>query len=214
MSYLFKIAICIFLFISVNTFAKTQIPNKIIYKEKEYALLSEPLEEFFIKNPEKRPKGIDEDMLRGYAATFEIKENQLFLTEIEIRDTTNKDPKTEKWKSVFTEVFPNQEKVKLEPNRVLVLTYGNAVIFRGPFAWQKNILLLEMSKGLLIKEQQLEYAKYKVFNDKLFKFLKKNEVSEYEEIKEKLISRGLVEKNVDELLRLHAILYTSKIFIE
>lgn len=214
MLHIFKIPFFFFLFISLNTFATTQIPNKINYKNKGYALLSEPLEEFFIKNPEKRPKAIGKDILRGYVATFEITDDQLYLTEVVIRDTTNKDPKIEKWKSVFKDIFPNQERVKLEPNRVLILTHGNAVMFRGPFAWQKQLIFLEMKNGLLIKEQNMEYSKYKAFNDKLFKLLKSEQTNEYEAIKEKLISRGLLEKNVDELLKLHAILYTSKIFID
>ena len=65
------------LFLGINAFATAQYPDKIIYNGKEYDLHSNPLEEYFQKNPDKKPKAtmISTALWRGYVATFEIKNN-------------------------------------------------------------------------------------------------------------------------------------------
>jgi len=108
------------LFLSVNStvFGSFQAPDRIIYSGKEYKLFGYPLESFFAKYPDKRPKVeiISTGLWRGYIATFEIKDNQLFLKDIEIQIST-KDEKgnhINSWKSVLNDVFPNQELVKVD----------------------------------------------------------------------------------------------------
>lgn len=51
-----KIAIIlsVILLCSVNLLATAQYPDKIIYNGKEYMLHSNPMEEYFEKNPEKK----------------------------------------------------------------------------------------------------------------------------------------------------------------
>jgi len=43
-------------FLSVCSYGTSQTPDKIIYKGQEYALNTNPLEIYFLKNPDLRPK--------------------------------------------------------------------------------------------------------------------------------------------------------------
>lgn len=68
-----------------------QYPDRIIYKGKECDLHSNPLESYFDKYPDKRPQSeTDSNALwRGYIATFEIKDNQLYIRDIKIEIISN-----------------------------------------------------------------------------------------------------------------------------
>jgi hypothetical protein len=100
----------------VNTaLATAQIPDRIIIKGKSYDLFTNPMEEYFDKNPEKRPYGtISTALWRGYVATFELENNQLVLRDIEILDSSD-DSNNGKdgWKSVISEIFPDKREVKV-----------------------------------------------------------------------------------------------------
>jgi len=185
MRFLFTIGLTIFL--STTVFGTVQIPDKIIYKGKEYRLgYSYPLESYFEKYPKKRPEDGDgcTALNRGYVATFEIIDNQLFLKniEIEVRDTINK--YNTNWKSVLNEVFPNQELVKIDwLTELLILPYGEYVHYvymEYGYLFRRSILL-EIDKGVLKKEKQIPYKKYKKKKEKQFQAFKKTE--EYEKMK-------------------------------
>lgn len=67
--------------------ATPQRPNILLYEGKEYPLLTDPLESYFEKFPDRNPKRPGEQhgsLYRGYMATFEIDAGQLFLKEITI----------------------------------------------------------------------------------------------------------------------------------
>ena len=55
MKILITILISVFSFTKVS--ATAQYPDKIFYNNKEYSLLTNPLEKYFEKNEDKRPKG-------------------------------------------------------------------------------------------------------------------------------------------------------------
>jgi len=96
-----------------------QHPDKIIYKGKEYDLETNPLESYFSRFPHKLPESECwcSGLWRGYVATFEIMDNQLFLKDIEIMlSGYTKDEQGIyhiRWKSVMNDVFPNHKLLKL-----------------------------------------------------------------------------------------------------
>jgi len=111
------LTIILTLFLGLKVFATAQYPDKIIYNGKEYNMHSNPVEAYFEKNPDKRPKGgiMSTALWRGYVATFEVKDKQLFLKDIEIeyQDTTSKEGYNFKWRSVINEVFPDLRGIKI-----------------------------------------------------------------------------------------------------
>ena len=80
--------------LSLTTLATAQYPDKIIFNGTEYNLDSNPLESYFEINLDKRPKGDLKStaLWRGYRATFEMRDSQLFVKDIQIQylDTTDK----------------------------------------------------------------------------------------------------------------------------
>lgn len=63
-----------------------QIRDKLIYEGETYDINQEILERYFRAFPEKKPevKGILTSLWRGYVATFEIQEKQLFVKKFEM----------------------------------------------------------------------------------------------------------------------------------
>jgi len=210
MRILFTIVLTIFL--STTVFGTVQKPDKIIYKGKEYELgYSYPLKDYFEKYPDKRPKGGNgsTNLWRGYVATFEIIDNQLYLKDIIIKVSTfinKKEGYDTKWVSVLNEVFPNQKLIKIDWfTGLLLLSYNEEIDYRYAY-----YTLLELENGEVKKEKPLgNYIKCKEFEKKQFEAFK--DTDEYEKIKAKLKNK---EEDKDSFLRSFIIQYSSKILVE
>ena len=85
----FLLSILLLLLISPVVFATAQAPDVLIYNGKTYDLFSNPLEDFYREDKSKKPRfWIAPNMMssgnwRGYIATWEIIDNQLYLTKID-----------------------------------------------------------------------------------------------------------------------------------
>jgi hypothetical protein len=215
----FLIATVLSTFFCLTTYATAQFPDKIIFNGKEYSLHSNPLEAYFEKNPDKRPKGgvMSTALWRGYVATFEVRDSQLFVKDIQIEywDTTNKKSHDTKWKSVLTEVFGEQKNVKVDwLTGLLVLPYGKLVnyVHMGYGSTYEKYYLLEIDNGNYVKSKQFDYKRYEKFKDKQFEAYKKTD--EYKETKAKLKKDGSTDDFIDNFLRSFVTQYTSKILTD
>lgn len=195
--------------------ATAQTPDLIIYEGEEYAMQTNPLEIFFKKNPEKRPQRtvISTANWRGYVAMFEIVDNNLYLKNIEVwyYDDDSKEPSK---KNALNEVFPNQEKVKVDwMNGLLVLPYGELenYVHLGYGSTFSNYILLEIENGVLKREKKLNSKEYKKIKEKQFQAFKKTE--EYRKLKEELHGHGS-DEFFDSFVRNQIVSYTSKILVE
>ena len=205
---------------NLTVFGTAQTPDKIIYNGKEYRLHSNPMESYFEKYPDKRPQGEVRmtSLWRGYIATFEIKDNQLYLKDIEIEmsDPTEEKPYNTKWESVKNEIFPDQDIVKIDwLTGFLVLPEGKVVnyVHMGYASTYENYVLLEFENGNLKGEKQFGHEEYEKFKDKQFEAFKKTD--EYRELKEDLKKKGgNSDKFVEDFLRIFVIEYSSKILVE
>lgn len=217
MRFLFIVALTIFN--SIKVFATAQFPDKIIYNGKEYALNSNPLEDYFEKNPDRRPKGgiMSTALWRGYVATFEILNSQLYLKdiEIEVRDSTSKENYKTKWKSVIKDVFPNQAQIKVDwLTGLLVIPHGKLVnyVHMGYGSTYKKYILLEIYKGDLKKEKNFKYKEYEKFKDRQFEVFKQTE--EYKKLKVDLKKDGSTDEFIDSFLRSFVTNYTTRILAD
>jgi len=207
------------LFLGLNVFATAQFPDKIIYNGKEYSLHSNPLEAYFEKYPDKRPKGgiMSTALWRGYVATFEVKENQLFLKDIEIEynDTSSAKGHQFKWRSVLKEVFPDQKDLKIDwLTGLLVISYGKLInyVHMGYGSTYENYILLEIEKGDLRKEKQFKYKEYEKFKERQFHVFKQTD--EYQKLKTDLQKDGSSDEFIDSFLKSYVTQYTTKILEE
>jgi hypothetical protein len=215
----FLIFIVLSSFFYLTTFATAQYPDRIVFDGKEYSLHSNPLESYFEKKPDKRPKGgvRSTALWRGYVATFEIRDSQLFVKDIQIEywDTTDKKNHDTKWRSVMTEVFPDQKNLKVDwLTGLLVLPFGEIVnyVHMGYGSTYEKYFLLEIDKGNFIKSKYFDYKDYEKFKNKQFSAYKKTD--EYNETKAKLKKDGSSDKFIDSFLRSFVTQYTSKILTD
>lgn len=214
MKILITILISVFSFAKVS--ATAQYPDKIFYSNKEYSLLTNPLEKYFEKNEDKRPKGgvISSALWRGYVATFEIIENQLFVKDIEIKIWDEKFDRTE-WKSVINEVFPEVAQRKIDWfNGLLTLPYGEQInyVHMGYDSSYENYIIIEIEKGKSIKSKDLNFKEYESLKRKQFEVYKKT--VEYLERKKELKKDGWKQKDIDGFLRSFVTEYTEKLLAE
>jgi hypothetical protein len=213
------LTIILTLFSGLKVFATAQFPDKIYYNGKEYNLDSNPLEVYFEKNPNKRPKSEvrSSALWRGYVATFEIIDNQLFLKDIEIqyRDTTSKGSNNYNWKSVLNEVFADQKNIQVDwYTGLLVLPQGKVVnyVHMGYGSTYQHYTILEFNKGVLTQEKQFKRKAYEKFKEKQFQVFKQTE--DYHKMKSDLLQKGNSEEFIDSFLRSYVTEYTSKILTD
>lgn len=214
------VIMALLLFGSTNIFATAQYPDKIIYDGKEHSLHSNPLEPYFAKFPERKPKnGIMSSALwRGYVATFEFLDNSLFLKDVQIKVQKNSESRSfeTEWKSVISEVLPNKEKLKIDwLTGILVIPHGKIVnyVHMGYASTYENYVLLEVENGDLKKTKEFDYKEYEAFKHRQFEAFKKTE--EYMKLAQELLKReNATEEFVESFLRSAVISYTSKILID
>lgn len=167
-------SVLIFTFIGcLSTYATVQMSDKLIYNGREYRLDNFYLESFFEKYPDKRPEFRTTALWRGYVATFEIENNQLFVTNIEV-ERDGKDGRLA-MKSIFNEIFPNSKKVKVEWfSGIFLGGYDDKP--RRYFYEYDNYCLFEIKEGNIIKSKE--------FNEKEYKIFKKQQAKAFEKTKE------------------------------
>jgi len=211
---------------NLTVFGTAQTPDKLVYNGKEYRLHSNPMESYFEKFPDKRPKSnvMSTGLWRGYIATFEVKDNQLYLKDIEIQVSkkVKKNDYKYSWKSVLKEVFPNQKLIKIDwLTGLLVVPEGKIVYYEhmGYGSTYENYILLEFDSGNFIKEKTFGYEEYEKYKEKQFQVFK--ETDEYKKMKAEIKAQTEEDDDgfwddeaIDSFLRSFVIEYSSKILDE
>ncbi len=141
----------------------TQIRDKLIYCDSEIYLNEELLEKYFRKFPEKKPdfKGFMTALWRGYYVTFEIKNKELIITEIEWFEPEEKfDP----------EIFMKTN----FPKNKFVWFSGLIRIddFRGKYDDENDenatYELLQIKNGNLIQHLKFNYQDFQIFKEIIY----------------------------------------------
>ena len=210
--------LCFFLLIFVafspRAFATAQYPDKIIYKGKEYALHTNPMEQYFEKNPEKKPGGgvISSALWRGYVATFEITDGLLYLKDLEIEIPNPKKKHDYIFASVIKKVVPSGKKLKIDWfSGFLVLPEGEVVnyVHMGYGSSYERYTLISIKNGVFKSERSFTYKEYEKFKDKQFDAFKKTD--EYKKMVADLKkNRDNDDKFIDDFLRSFITSYTSE----
>ena len=167
-----KIIFLIILFTqSICLFATIQISDIIIYNGNEYRLIvSHPMESYFIESPEKRPPSGDISALwRGYIATFEIIDNELWVIDIK---TPNGNYSIINgnfiigYTSIVKECFEGKDRLKMDwYNGFLVIPQGEIIDYEllGWNADYENYLIIEIQNGNIINKFTLSFLQYAEF---------------------------------------------------
>jgi hypothetical protein len=172
--------------LSFSAMATPQFSDRIIYKgTTEYGLISNPLEQYFELFPEKRLKPIEfkhngyveisisSALHRGYIATFEIIDNQLY-----VKDIVMPHPGKEDYVSVIHRLFPDSESRKADwYSGFLLISYGELVRYTHMdyASLYESYKLLEIVNGELIFTESLDTEEYKKFRDRQFEIYKRTD---------------------------------------
>ncbi len=196
-----------------------QYPDRIKFKDTEYALNTNPLEPYFEKNPEKRPQSYSTALWRGYIGHFDIIDKQLFVIDItQPRYYTDSLGKTRtKSISYYKNIFPERDKVKIEwYTGILILPYGERVkyVHSGYASEYSNYILLEIKNGDFKKDKNYTHKEFLDFKERQFNAFKKTEEykTQFENIKKNFPESD--KTFIEDFLKDHIINYTSEFLIE
>jgi hypothetical protein len=200
--------------------ATAQFPDKIIYNGREYDLHTNPMEDYFKKFPDKKPKtGIVSSALwRGYVATFEVSDNQLFLKDIqiEVRKKDSDKPFETEWKSFLAEIVSGDKKMKIDWfSGILVLPVGKIVqyVHMGYASTYENYILLEIAGGDFKRAREFNYREYAKFKERQYEAFRKTD--EYRKIVEDLKkNKDYTDEFIESFIKSWVISYSSKILVD
>lgn len=173
--------LCLIFTYSFHLFATVQIPDRIIYKGKEYNLVDEYprflLEDYFLNYLDEKPDILlyppSTALWRGYIAVFELHEGELYIKQILIKDRNS--VVDNEWKNVLAEIFPGKVKVKMDwYTGVLVIPTGK----KKPNSYShecSSYTLLEVTNGNIETEKNFTRKEFKKFKKKQFKVFKETE---------------------------------------
>ena len=198
------IVVTLFLTQGLYLFATAQEPDRIIFKGINYPLIVNPMEPYFEKFPDKRPRFDMTSLWRGYVATFEIIENELWVTEIK---KSNK-------ASIIKEVLDGKNKMKIDWfSGLLVIPQGKIIdyVHMGYSSTYEHYIVLEIRNGNFIKELKMDNRQFDEFREKQFELYKKTD--KYRKLVEKLKEReGESEEKMEYFLKIFIVDYIEKIY--
>lgn len=208
----------ILIFKSILCYATAQIPDYIRYNGKTYSLFTNPMESYFFEFPDKRPKGqFFTANWRGYVATFEIKQNELYIIRIDSGGF-----------NVIKECINGLDTTKVDWfNGLLILPYGERIkyVHLGYESLYEHYILIEIHNGNVYKEYNLNGEQYELFRSAKMELWKKTEeytelavkynfeyeTKEYEEILFELINQSMPDEVIDYLIREYDIIKNMKL---
>ena len=173
-----------------SLFATPQMPDTLIYNGLEYGLsdvhrhgnIVFPMESYFETFPQKRPQPniVNPHLSRGYIATFEITENELWVIKIEIHESTTRvgHKFVEGWNDVIFEIFDGQNRVKVD-----WFTGVFIIPERERWSQDQNYLLIKIENGNIIRELTLTESE-RYFWDTRFEIFENSD--EYQRVLEEL----------------------------
>lgn len=209
----------LFSFVFTDANATGQYPDKVIIDGKEYIIRNNPLESYFEKYPDRKPKAhiMSSALHRGYIATFTLIDKKLYLVDIKIK-AKNKDS-DKRWEtemvSVFNKVFPEEDKVLMDLySGILIIHLNVEASYKD-----RNRLLIEFQNGTEQERRTYENEKYKAFMDEQFELYKKTDkykseflelMKDDEDDDEYFENKQEKEKFTENLIRTYTPNFTSK----
>lgn len=183
-----------------------QMEDLLYYQGRKYFVGTYLLESYFKDHPQKRPEiEVQETCLwRGHMATFEIREAQLFLTELEVLVEGKQYSK-----SVLEEVFPDNQKMDWYSG-LLPLEFPNAQLHLSQNAYK----FLEIKAGNLLRERHFNRAELEQFEEEQFGWFQMTDA--YKELAKwwRLKNPDYSEERIAGIIRDRILHYTTEVFVD
>lgn len=145
-----------------------QIRDILLYNNDEYYLNEEYLENYFKEFQDQKPKieSCFTALWRGYIATFEIRDEQLFVKDIRMYS----DPKLNL--KILNDLFPNNNKFEWFSGLIRIDAFRGEYDDEHPDAIFK---FLEILNGNLKNVWELNYEDFQAFKELQFEYFKGTE---------------------------------------
>jgi hypothetical protein len=162
-------------------FSTAQIPDGLVIDGKQYAIFTNPLNDYLDKNPNKKiPHGIISSAnWRGYIALWEIKDGCLQLKNIEISeafpDSAGNGSHEIRKRSVLSEVFPGEKDIIADWfTGHLIIPDGKLVeyVHMGYASAYKKYVVLRIEKGKVTNKWKVNQSAFERFRKKQFEAFK------------------------------------------
>ena len=162
--------------------ATAQEGDILIMKGKKYSIQSEPLRAYIRENPNKLPESevVSTSNWRGYLATWEVKDEQLFLVDVTIlRPVKSQDGgfSTEP-RSVMASLFPDQKEVPAVwfTGHVIAID-GELVhyVHMGYASMYAKYIILRVEEGRVTRTWNANTAAFAIFRNSQFNAFKKTD---------------------------------------
>lgn len=180
----------IFMAVSQSIFATGQQADKLFFEGKNYSLFSNPLEQYYKKNPEKKlPMVAYENgslvnyptcnaLWRGYIATFELIESRLYLKELKVLVPYGDCGREDTMKSVLDEAFPAKEqRFASWYTGYLVVPTGKRISYdHMDYSSQYDeYLVIQIAAGIMTCAKKMNAAEFIELRKAQFEAFKKTE---------------------------------------
>jgi hypothetical protein len=202
------IVLLLFMIQGLYLFATAQASDFLIYNGKKFALTVNPMEPYFNKYPEKRPRRSAASW-RGYVATFEIIHNELWVIDIEKDGSEMINGKYNV--SIIKECLNGKDRMKVDwYNGLLVLPQGKLIeyVHMGYASTYEYYKLIEIENGNYIKEFTLNYEQYDRYRDAQYELYKKTK--NYEEVYNILNDGTMPDEILNYFIKIYKIEYMTE----
>ena len=161
-------------------FATEQISDRLIYNGRTYSLFEGTMELYFFEYPEKRPQNFHSALYRGYIATFEIIQNELWVVDIEKYDseiTHNRGTPT--YVSFAHECFDGKDRMKVDWFSGLLFLpqrkyFSNLFEYLQPY---RNFKVMVIQNGYFMGQFKMSYRKFNKYAERNMERHKEKEES-------------------------------------
>jgi hypothetical protein len=209
-----SLVILVFLLQGFYLFATAQVPDILIYNGETYELTVNPMEAYFNRFPEKRPPFTITSLWRGYVATFEIIQNELWVIDIKKYESERIDGKyITRYVSIINECLDGQERMKIDWfNGVLVLPQGRIVnyVHMGYASTYEHYTILEIQNGIFRRELNMNNRQYVEFRERQFEHYRQTEA--YRQLIERIKGIDDLEEEIEKFLKIYIIEYLEMIY--
>lgn len=185
---------------AIQLFATAQEPDILVYEGKEYKLFTNPMEPFFEKHPDLRPKSnwTSSALWRGYIAKFEIRDEQLVVSDILILEYID-DQRS--FTSVYDKIFPEQKNVVVTwMTGILTLPCGELTnyVHMGYGSTYSAYKLLRIENGKLVQSRDFTEEEYEQYRNLQYEAFKKTK--NYKVAVDKIRESGYYDTQDEEML--------------
>jgi hypothetical protein len=213
-----SILFCLVLCVSCHSVLATpQMRNSLFFEGKEYPIDDDPMEGYFAKHADRRPKAKvrPSGLWRGYLTFFEFRGKDLFLRDLKLLVGTEEIGG--RWKSVLKKSLGDGHGLKIDWFSGLIVSRYGENYYMDPYDFNEhrkhysNYAIFEIDSGVLRKHRFFDNKGFLQFIKDQFDAFKKT--PEYNEAVREKSKNGGNQKDAERWIEASVLDYSKKILV-